>query len=114
MPWGTPIEQEVRRRITVAVAAYAYEVLDISIMADHDFDRLAQTINPQQGTCHPLLDEFFAHRFSPMTGMWIHDHPELPKIKAIFERWYSGVVKEAYERGRAKEAAKARAAAAAA
>lgn len=86
--WGSPIELEVRRRIRVSIAAYAYEMLDRPIMSDTEFDKLAQSIRPKVGTCHPLLDEFFVTRFSPMTGMWIHDHPELARIKSLCQVHY--------------------------
>lgn len=108
--WGNPIEREVHRRVLIAVAAYAYEVKDTPILSDWDFDKLAQSINPRMGTCHPIIDEFFASRFSPMTGMWIHDHPELAKVALTYRRYYVGVVKEWCERGVAhdKRAAAAR------
>lgn len=98
--WGLPLEQEVRRRIQISVAAYAYEIKDTPIMGDATFDRIAQTINPKMGTCHPLLDEFFVTKFSPMTGMWIHEHPELGKIAKLYDRYYSGVIKEMFENAR--------------
>jgi hypothetical protein len=100
--WGSPVETEVRRRITAAVAAYAYEVRDEPIMSDTAFDKLVQSINPKMGTCHPILDEFFASRFSPMTGIWIHDHPELPGIIAILDRWYTGAIRDNIRKARAK------------
>lgn len=93
--WGKPIEREVRRRMHVAVATYAYEVADAPIMTDRQWDELAQNINARMGTCHPLLDEFFASQFSPMTGLWIHQHPELGKVKAEFER-FGPALKELY------------------
>jgi len=100
-PWGNaPVEIEVRKRIRAAVAAYAYEIMDTPIMGDQSFDKLVQSINPKMGTCHPLLDEFFASKFSPMTGMWIHEHPQLERIKSIYHRYYSGAVKEMFEAGR--------------
>ena len=37
---------ETRIRIKVAVAAYAYEVMDDPIMSDAEFDRLARAIRP--------------------------------------------------------------------
>lgn len=86
--WGSPIEVETRRRIRLSIAAYAYEVLDRPIMSDTEFDKLAQSIQRRVGTCHPMLDEFFIVSFSPMTGMWIHDHPELDKIKALYATHY--------------------------
>lgn len=88
MTWGSPIEREVRRRIQVSVAAYGYEFENKSVMLDRHWDEMAQQINPQMGTCHPLIDEFFATEFSPMTGMWIHKHPELGRIKELFENYY--------------------------
>lgn len=87
--WGSPIEIETRRRIRASVATYAYEVVDKPIMGDRAWDLLVQTINPRLGTCHLMLDEFFATQFSPMTGMWIHHHPELDKIKLLFDKYYS-------------------------
>ena len=87
--WGRAIEVEVRRRIHLSVATYAYEVMDSPIMPDHVWDQLAQTINPQLGTCHPIIDEFFAAHFSPMTGMWIHLHPELDAVKRTYERHWA-------------------------
>ncbi len=89
--WGSDLEIEVRRRIRLAIAAYAYEMLDRPIMTDQEFDRLAETIRPRMGTCHPALDEFFITRFSPMTGMWIHDHPELDRVKALYRTHYAGL-----------------------
>ena len=87
--WGSPLEREVRRRIQVSVGAYAYEVANTPIFSDDIWDRMAQQITPRMGTCHPLLDEFFATQFSPMTGMWIHDHPDLRGVKRTFDRYYA-------------------------
>lgn len=98
LTWGSAVEIEIRRRISLSVATYAYEIADKPIMWDHDWDRIAQLINPTVGTCHPLLDEFFATHFSPMTGMWIQHHPELDKIAALFKRYYSGVTAAHYDR----------------
>lgn len=89
MTWGSPIEREVYRRITLSVAAYGYEIADKPIMHDMTFDWLAGQISPKMGTCHPVIDEFFNHRFSPMTGMWIHEHPELAGIERTFTRYYA-------------------------
>lgn len=85
--WGSPLEREVRRRIQISVAAYAYEIADDPIMSDATFDWLAAQINRTTGTCHPVLDEFFATQFSAMTGLWIHNHPELDGVRRVFERY---------------------------
>ncbi len=87
--WGRAIELEVRRRITVSVAAYAYEIMNDSIISDFAFDTLAEQINPKLGTCHPDLDIFFLTQFSPMTGMWIRQHPELEGIERIYNRHHA-------------------------
>ena len=95
--WGSPLEQEVRRRITLSVATYAYEIADKPIMTDASWDWLASRIDRSVGTCHPLLDEFFATEFSPMTGMWIHNHPELEGVERTFRRYYNAL-RDYYER----------------
>lgn len=101
--WGSLIEREIRRRILLTVATYAYEIADKPIMSDASWDLLAQRIDKTLGTCHPIIDEFFATDFSPMTGMWIHHHPELPKVKKMFEKYYTGIIKEYCERGVASD-----------
>lgn len=79
--WGSPIELEVRRRIQISIAAYAYEIESSPVMSDALYDWFAERICRHMGTCHPLLDEFFLTQFSPMTGMWIHQHPQLDRIR---------------------------------
>lgn len=98
--WGKTIEVETRRRIRIAVAAFAYEMKDNPLMSDHAFDELARKINPALGTCHPEMDEFFAEHFSPSTGMWIYKHPDLDGI----ERVYLSIVNERQDTTRGKSA----------
>lgn len=87
----TPRELEVRLRIRVSVGAYAYEIANRPIVSDAEWDWQAAQIERFMGTGHPLLDEFFVTQFSPMTAMWIHNHPELSGIKRIFERYYAAI-----------------------
>lgn len=94
--WGSPREREIRKRIGLSVATYAYEIADKPIMPDSMWDMCAQEIDKHMPTGHPLLDEFFLTEFSPMTGMWIHKHPELPKVKQLFERYYD-VMRDYFE-----------------
>lgn len=89
IPWGTQIEVERRNRIRLSVAAFAYEIVGESIMTDAEFDRLALSIRPQIMTGRINLDAFFLGRFSPDTGMWIHQHPELPKVRDLYYRRYT-------------------------
>lgn len=84
----TPIETERRHRIRLSVAAYAYEFDNTSIMSDADFDELAKQIDPEVMTGHAILDQFFRTEFQPDTGQWIHKHPELDRVKSVYERVY--------------------------
>lgn len=88
IPWGTQPEVERRNRIRLSIAAFAYEVVGDSIMSDAEYDRLARSIRPSVLTGKFNLDAFFLSRFSPDTGMWIHQHPELAKVRATYERHY--------------------------
>ena len=84
------INQEIRNRIKLSVAAYAYEFLNDSIMSDHDFDQLSLQINPQQETGNKKMDDFFKKHFKPDTGMWIRVHPEIKKLEYLYEKYYKG------------------------
>jgi hypothetical protein len=84
--WGSPEETERRNRIKLAVAAYAYEFDNTSIMSDADFDELAKQIDPQVSTGHAVIDQFFRTQFQPDTGQWIHRHPELERVKQLYLR----------------------------
>lgn len=82
------VEIETRRRIRLAVAAYAYEFENDSIMTDAEFDDEAKTVNLSVRTQRHDLDEWFIKNFTPHTGSWIHQHPELDKIKHIYQTCY--------------------------
>lgn len=75
---------EIRNRIRVAVAAYAYEIENDSIMSDADFDELSRKIDPEVQTGNRDLDHFFWSEFTPETGMWIHQHPEIEGLRRIY------------------------------
>jgi hypothetical protein len=87
--WGLPVEIERRNRIRLSVAAFAYEFESDSIMSDGDFDALAQTIDVTMATGNERMDMFFREQFSPHTGQWIHDHPELDRLRIIYQRHYT-------------------------
>jgi hypothetical protein len=57
-------------------------------MSDGDFDKMSREIDTKMKTGNKVLDLFFATRFEPDTGMWIHQHPHLDKIEALYERLY--------------------------
>lgn len=82
-------EIETARRIRIAVYAYTYEFLNISLVDDFTFDRLCLEIDPTIDTTRPDLDFWFRTVFDPSTGSWIHKHPELNKIISIFWSRYA-------------------------
>jgi hypothetical protein len=75
---------ETRRRIQVALWAYAYEIADDPIVTDAVFDAVSSQIDVSIQTGNALLDKFFAEKFDASTGMWVRDHPELDKLEALY------------------------------
>lgn len=84
MTWGTEVEKEIRNRIRLSVAAYAYEVHDDPIMSDHDFDQLALLIDTSVKTGNRKMDNFFKKHFATDTGMWIHNHPQKNGLQKVY------------------------------
>ena len=82
------INQEIRNRIRLSVAAYAYEYKNDAIMSDQEFDQLALKINVNEKTGNRKLDNFFKKHFQPDTGMWIRVHPELGKLDYIYTTYF--------------------------
>lgn len=81
----TPEACEQRKlRCRVAYAAYTYEYHSESVMSDEEFDECCKKIDPKISTGNPVMDEFYRTKFSPDTGMWIHEHPEIDRIMAIY------------------------------
>lgn len=80
------IERERRRRIMLSLWAYAYEFENKSLVSDAVFDSEASKVNSNIKTGR--LDEFFTNVFQPHTGMWIHQHPELEKLIALYHRLF--------------------------
>lgn len=75
--------EEIRNRIRVAAAAYAYEIENDPIMTDAEFDALCLKIKPDVVTGSILLDTFFKTEFDPNTGSWIHKHPDLKGVAQV-------------------------------
>lgn len=90
MTWGSRTETEVKRRINLSVWAYAYEFMNQSIVSDAIFDVESYQVDLNIETARLDLDYWFRAFFQPCTGMWIHKHPELDKIKTLYERFYHG------------------------
>lgn len=89
MTWGSPAEIETRRRIKLSVWAYAYEFRSHSIVPDGIYDVESCQVNLNIRTTRPDLDIWWICNFQPCTGMWIHKHPELDKVRAIYDKRYS-------------------------
>jgi len=83
----TGINPEIRNRIRLSVAAYAYELKDNPIMSDTEFDELALKIKPEEKTGNRKMDNFFKKHFETDTGMWIRKHPELAKLDYIYTNY---------------------------
>jgi hypothetical protein len=86
--WGTEIEKQIRLRIKLSIAAYAYEFNNDSIMSDSDFDKECLKVDVSMDTGNKKLDEFFRNEFDPSTGQWIHKHPETHLIKELYFKYY--------------------------
>lgn len=84
----TKTEKEVWRRTKIAVWAYAYEIENKSLVSDERFDAECRLVDLSVSTTRPDMDEWWRREFQPDTGMWIHNHPELGKIKMIYDRFY--------------------------
>lgn len=78
------VERQRWIRIRIAIAAYAYEVENNSIMSDADFDKLCQQVDPMISTGNAEMDAFFEDRFDPSTGLWIFQHPQIEGIKRLY------------------------------
>lgn len=85
----SPVEMERWRRIRLSVAAWAYEVHDVSIMPDAVFDKMCLDVDVKVSTGHRKLDQFFRKEFDPSTGVWVHKHPEKGKLEGIYQRFWT-------------------------
>lgn len=88
--WGSQVEIERRRRIKVALWAYAYEIMCDSLVSDHVFDKECALIDVTLDTGHPILDTWFREQYDKCTGNWIHSHPEKDKIAKLYEEYKRG------------------------
>lgn len=90
MNWGSPVEVETQRRVHLTVAAYAYEIESVSLIDDRTFDAECLLVDLAVDTARPDLDRWWRENFDPSTGMWIHQHPELEKVAALFNKFMRG------------------------
>lgn len=76
---------ETRRRIRVAVCAWAYEMHDDPLISDAEFDALARSVDLSKATGRPDLDKWFRENFDPSTGMWVGFHPEPEGLERVYQ-----------------------------
>lgn len=85
MAWGNPVEIETHRRVMLTVAAYAYEIASTQIMTDAEYDAMSRAVDLSINTTRPDLDAWWRQNFDPSTGMWIRQHPEIDRVRAMYE-----------------------------
>lgn len=83
------VNPEIRNRIRLAVAAYAYEVLNSPIMEDSEYDALSLEIEPWVKTGNAEMDVFFRDEFEADTGMWVHKHPDMMGLHRLYNAYYA-------------------------
>ena len=75
--------RERKRRIKLAVWAYAYELMAHSVVDDGTFDRECLKVDLTQSTGNAVLDAWWRENFKPWTGMWVHNHPGRDRLHQI-------------------------------
>ncbi|AKM09379.1 hypothetical protein [Croceicoccus naphthovorans] len=83
---GSPVERERRRRIKLAVWAYAYEIKSNPLVPDGVFDEEALKVDLSVDTGRPDLDAWFRANFQPHTGSWVWRHPEPGKLNRLYRQ----------------------------
>ena len=82
------VNEEIRNRIRLSVAAFAYEFMNDSIMSDEEYDELSKKINKNKDTGNQYLDNWFRLNFVPDSGMWIRTHPQLSRLNYFYKKFY--------------------------
>lgn len=81
-------EEERRKRIQVAMWAYAYEFEADSLVPDAVFDKVSHSIDTSIDTGNERLDTWFKKYFVPDTGQWIRLHPDLHIIRDKYYKYF--------------------------
>jgi len=91
--YSPPVCEERRRRILVCLWAYAYEIQSQVFVSDERFDSECLLVDVSVNTGHPVMDSWFKKEFDPCTGSWVHTHPEIEKLSALYHRTKSRTLK---------------------
>jgi hypothetical protein len=67
------ISEEIKRRIKVS---------------DEQFDLECKKIDVTITTGNDIMDKWFKQEFDPCTGQWIHKHPQLKRLDALYQQYY--------------------------
>lgn len=75
----TAMERARQARICVSLWACSYEFFAHSLVSDSKFDEMCKEVAATLhiDTDRPDLDKWFRAEFSPDTGQWIYNHPDL-------------------------------------
>ena len=77
-------EEERARRIRLLLAAYSYEVRSRAWLSDAEFDKLASEVDVSIETGR--YDQWFRENFTPCTGMWVHNFPDLCDLENLYNK----------------------------
>ena len=83
--WGSIEEAETKRRIRVALWAYAYEVHSDSLVDDVTFDKECESIDLSVNTLNKDMDTWYRENFDPCTGQWVHNHPNKEGLERLYQ-----------------------------
>lgn len=79
------VDEEKRKRIQVALWAYAYEIMNDPIVPDGVYDGVSHSIDTSISTGDEEMDNWFKENFVADTGQWIHIYPHLDKLKKKYD-----------------------------
>ncbi len=75
------IALEARRRLDLLIHSYAYEIMNFSLISDHQFDQDALLIDTSIVT--GVYDEWWRTKFSPHTGSWVWNYPDQDLLERL-------------------------------
>lgn len=82
------VDDERRRRVRLALWAFAYELMDNPLVDDALFDAECYKVDLSISCDYPghAYDSWWRERFQPHTGQWIRSHPNLAGMSKLYHR----------------------------
>jgi hypothetical protein len=68
----------------LSIWAYAYEFESASLVSDAFFDSESKKVDLTITTTRPDMDAWWIMNFTPHSGMWVRNHPELEKLRSRY------------------------------